>query len=163
MDNINDSGIKDVRATESKAAVVNAELRSRMRELDRRLEHLAEQRTALMEVRDAIGEEEQILARNMILAQKNFDQLKEEVDTQKQKVLAMETEVEELKREINILNRRCVANDIRKRELEVALVAADDDIVATKGEIFGVEEELEDGHAALVRIDRKLSMARLKS
>lgn len=153
----------DVSSTaKSEALVAAAELERRKYESGKRLEKFQDQRRALEEVRDSLADEEKLLVRRLASAKEERDCLIEKVDSMTQHMIEAGREIDELDREVAVLDRRCSENSRRKQELADEIESVQSDVMAAREEISSVTYELEAGRVTLTRLDRKLSLDKLK-
>jgi len=146
----------------SKALVAAAELERRDFEITRRLDHLEQEQQALEDIRDSLLEEVELLKRRLEMAKKESARIAGQMDAKTQRTMEMMDRVEGLKREIAVLTRRCEENEKREQELSEKTAAAEASLLAAKSQIMNIEGALETGRETLARMDRKLSLNRLK-
>jgi chromosome segregation ATPase len=147
---------------DSEALVAAAELERRRYESGKRLEKFREQRRALEEIRDSLTGEEKLLVRRLAEAKEERDRLIEKVDSITQRMIETGREIDKLEREVAVLDRRYSENSRREQELAREIEAVQNDVLAAREEISSVTNELESGRATLARLDRKLSLDKLK-
>jgi chromosome segregation ATPase len=149
-------------SAKSEALVAAAELERRKYESGRRLEKFKEQRRAFEEIRDSLAEEEKLLLGHLESAKNERDLLVEKMESMTQGMIETGREIDDLEREVDMLDRRYSENSRREKELAGEIEKVQDDIAAARREITSVASELEAGRATLARLDRKLSLDKLK-
>jgi len=156
------SGVDASSPAKGESLVAAAELERRKYESGRRLEKFKEQRRALEEIRDSLAEEEKLLLGHLENAKNERDLLVEKMESMTQRMIATGGEIDDLEREVDMLDRRYSENSRREKELAGEIQTVQDDIAASRREITSVTYELEAGRATLARLDRKLSLDKLK-
>ncbi len=154
--------MKPQNGARNEALVAAAELEHRKYESSKRLEKFKEQRRALEEIRDSLADEEKTLLRRLESAKEDRDRLVEKMDSMTQRMIETGREIDELEREVAILDRRYSENTLREQELAGEIESVQNDVMATRYELFNVTNELETGRATLARLDRKLSLEKWK-
>ena len=142
--------------------VAAAELERRKYESGKRLEKFIEQKRALEEIRDSLAEEEKLLLRHLESAREERDRLSEKVDAITQRMIETGGEIDDLEHEVAILDRRYSENVRREKELAGEIESIQDDVAVARRDFSSVTYELEAGRATLARLDRKLSLDKLK-
>ena len=146
----------------SKALLAAVELERRKHESCKRLDQLEEEQRALEEIRDALVSEERDLSQRLAIAREKRDNLAGKIDTMTRRTMEVGGKTEETKQEVAVLNRRLSENTEREQEMRGEIASVEKVLVAARNEIFHATDALETGRAALSRMDRKLSLNRLK-
>jgi len=147
------------KGNKSETLLAAAELERRKHESNQRLGRLEQEHNILKEIRDSLAVEEKLLDSQLATAEEDLKRLAQKIEGTILRIAQIEEQIGEYKGQIAIGERRCSENQLRERQLQEQIYAAENILNDELTAISFAKEELETGRTVLARMDQRLSLS----